>query len=59
MYDCCNSLMHDENEVKLFYSASATNGSPASQTSGLAEYSELLSYIGEMEEYNSGNSSRA
>lgn len=51
--------MHDENEVKLFYSASATNGSPASQISGLAEYSELLSYIGEMEEYNSGNSSRA
>lgn len=45
--------------VKLSYGAFATNGFPASQTSSLDEYSELLSYIGEMEEYNLGNSSRA
>lgn len=37
--------------VKLSYGAFATNGSPASQTSRLAEYSELLSYTGEMEEW--------
>lgn len=50
--DCCNSLVHDERDSLTSFHAFATDVSPASQTSSLAECSELLSCIGEMEEFN-------
>lgn len=51
--------MHDERDSYTSLSAFATNASPASQTSSLAECSELLSCIGEIEEFNLGSSSWA